>query len=109
MKIKLTMLSAFVLASPLLTFGGQSTPMPTSNRANQNDAQNQYAVTRAVQWGKGSGMSRLTSTVPANAYRAQTPQEQGVVRANDYPSPNATGFANDLIAAQNPGDTALRK
>ncbi len=105
--IRLTMLSGFVLASPLLTFGGQSTGMPAPNGA-QNDVQNQSGVTRAVQWGKGTGMSRLTRTVPANANRAQTAQEQGVVRA-DYPASNATGFANELVSVQNPSDTAFRK
>jgi hypothetical protein len=106
--IRLTMLSGFVLASPLLTFGGQSTGMPAPNAA-QDNAQNQSSVTRAVQWGKGTGMSRLTRTVPADAYRAQTAQEQGVVRADDYPASNATGFANELVAVQNPSDTAFRK
>lgn len=79
------LLSAFVLASPLLIFGGQSAGIPAPNgiASSQDDLQNQYGVTRAVQWGKGTGMSRLTSTVPTNASRAQTAQEQGVVRAAD--------------------------
>jgi hypothetical protein len=106
--IRLTMLSGFVLAFPLLTFGGQSTGMSVPTGA-QNDVQNQYNVTRAVQWGKGTGMSRLTRTVPANSYRVQTAQEQGVVRASDYPASNATGFTKELISVQNPGDIAFRK
>lgn len=114
--IRLTMPLVFVGVSSMLTFG-QSSGDPAPNGAlPQNDPGNQYDVTRAVQWGKGTGMSRLTNPVPSNAYRSKATEEteengiaRSTVRADDYPPPNATGFANELIFVQNPGDGAFRK
>lgn len=111
--IKLNMFPALVLAGSMLTFG-QSSGSPAPNGAlPQDDPGNPGYVTRAVQWGKGTGMSRLTKGVHANAYRSETAEQERngrpAVRYDDYPPPDATGFPNESIYVQNPGDAAFRK
>jgi hypothetical protein len=87
--IKATLVSAFVLASPMLSFaGGQPAKM------HKNDTQDRTGVTRAVQQGKGSGLTR-NEGVHANAYREQTPAESQVVKEQSNPG--------------RPIDTAFRK
>ena len=67
--IRTAVLSTLVLASPLLTVAGsQSTGMHVPS---QSEMQNRDGVTRAVQQGKGGGMTR-NQGVRANAYRSQT-------------------------------------
>jgi hypothetical protein len=78
MKYRFTaLILAGVLTSPLLTLGSSRPPV----RAPKNsEVEAQEGVTRAVQQGKGSGMTRNDRTPRVNAYREQTPQESNVTR-----------------------------
>jgi hypothetical protein len=68
--MKLALVSTFVLASPLLTFaGGQPAKMRPYSKEEMQDP---TGITRAVQQGKGSGMTRSEVQIRANAYRSQT-------------------------------------
>jgi hypothetical protein len=78
--IGLTMLSAFILAGPTLTFAGGQPKVLRST----NEAQYVKGATRAVQQGKGSGMS-CNQTVTANAYRAQTDTDSAPLRNGAAP------------------------
>lgn len=91
--IKVALLPAFVLASPLLTFaGGQHlVRMPR-----KGEIPDRTGITQAVQQGKGAGMSR-NQGVRANAYRSETAD----VRAALKDESGAVRF--------NAGDTAFRK
>jgi hypothetical protein len=78
--VKVAVLSAFVLTSPLLVFAaGQPKVRPLG----RSEVQQPDGVTRAVQQGKGAGMTRNRVAIPANSNRLQT--------------------------APNPDDTAFRK
>jgi hypothetical protein len=69
--VRVALLSAVVLASPLLTLaGGQPAKM---HRYSKEDVQDRTGITRAIQQGKGTGMSLSDRTIRANAYREQTP------------------------------------
>src|ERR1700733_2249480 len=73
--VRMALLSAVVLTSPLLTFaGGQPKIHPYS----KEDAQDRTGITRAVQQGKGTGMSRSDGAIQANAYREQTTEQRPV-------------------------------
>lgn len=111
--IRLSLLSASFVVSSVLAFG-QYSGSPAPNGALPNsDPGNQGYITRAVQWGKDTGMSRLTTkTAPAATCQWRTAQEErveGPALCADYPPANATGFANEMIFVQNPGDAAFRK
>lgn len=67
--VRVALLSAVVLASPLLTFAGNQ---PKIHKYSKEEAQDRTGITRAVQQGKGTGMSRSEGTIRANAYREQT-------------------------------------
>lgn len=74
--IRTAVLSTLVLACPSLTFAAnQSTGMHVPSKS---EMQNRDGVTRAVQQGKGSGMTR-TQGVRANAYRSQTAGESPTI------------------------------
>ncbi len=69
--VRVALLSAVVLTSPLLMFaGGQPAKM---HKYTKEDAQDRTGVTRAIQQGKGGGMSLSDRTIRANAYREQSP------------------------------------
>jgi hypothetical protein len=72
--MKLALVSVFALASPLLTFAGGQ---PKVRWVSKEEAQDRSGITRAVQQGKGSGMTRSDVAIRANAYRSQTPEESG--------------------------------
>jgi hypothetical protein len=83
--IRVATLPTLVLASSLLTFAGDQPG--NANTPAKDEIQDRTGVTRAVQQGKGGGMSR--NTVRANAYRSQTAEdsvalkdESGSVRSN---------------------------
>ncbi len=96
-------------ASAMLAFG-QNSGSPAPNGAlPENDPGNQGVVTRAVQWGKGTNMSRLEKKVPANAFRSEIVSDQGAVRVEQYSATYGPGFPNELIRVQNPGDAGFRK
>jgi hypothetical protein len=93
--IRLTLLTAVVLTSPVLTFaGGQPAKVRTLTKAEMQD---RTGITRAVQQGKGAGMSLSQTVIRANAYREQTPAESASMKA-DPPA-----------AHSNLGDSAFRK
>jgi hypothetical protein len=68
--IRLMMLSAMVLAAATLTFAAGQ---PKVRKVEPLDLS---GATRAVQQGKGGGMTRNQPLIRANAYRLQTSAEQ---------------------------------
>jgi hypothetical protein len=90
---RLALLSAIALTSPLLPFAG-SQPAKVRNYTNRETLD--ASPTRAVQQGKGSGMSQ-NQTVRANAWRSQTAEDSLKLREK----PAATHI--------NWGDSAFRK
>jgi hypothetical protein len=85
--IKVMLLSAFAMASPLLTFAGDRAVPPSG----KDHAQDQIEISRALQQGKGSGMSLSQGVIRANANREQTAKDQSVVRAQPvFPRSNLT-------------------
>jgi len=84
--VKAMLLSAFVLASPLLTFAGERGAPPSG----KGHAQDSFEITRTVQQGKATGLSLSQTVIRANANRVQTADEKGVVKAQPAaPSSNA--------------------
>jgi hypothetical protein len=75
--IKGMLLSAFVMTSSLLAFAGDRAAPPSG----KGNAQDGIEITRAVQQGKGTGMSLSQVVIHSNANRVQTADEKGVVRA----------------------------
>lgn len=83
--IAMAVLMAVAMASPSFAFGGQKArgDAPTAN-----EAQDRTAVARAVQQGKGGGLTR-NDTLRGNAYRSQTGQEAAAVAPSaSRPGPN---------------------
>ena len=74
--IKVMLLSAFVMASPLLTFAGDRAVPPSG----KGHAQDGIEISGALQQGKGTGMSLSQVVIHANANREQTANEKGVVK-----------------------------
>jgi hypothetical protein len=92
--IRLTLFSGLVLACPLVTFaGGQSVGMRVPSKSEMQD---RTGVTRAVQQGKGTVITR-NQAIRADAYRSQTPEDSRKIRDN----PTSAG--------PNWGDRAFRK
>lgn len=92
--IRTAVFSALVLVSPSLTFAGnQSTGMRVPSKS---EMQNRDGVTRAVQQGKGNGMTR-NQGVRANAYRSVTAGERSAII-------DKSGAVRSTL-----GDTAFRK
>jgi hypothetical protein len=91
--VRVVLLSAFVFAGPMLSFaaGQHLVRVPT-----KEEMQDRSDMTRALQPGKGTGMTR-NEGVRVNASRAQTPAESQV--SKDKPN---TGNLNL-------SDHALRK
>jgi hypothetical protein len=86
--IKIALIAVIALTNPLLTFaGGQPAKMRTLGR---NEAQNFAGAARAVQPGKGTGISR-DQIVRPNADRVQTAKD------------------NSIAVRANPGDSAFHK
>lgn len=93
--IRMSLLSAVVLACPLLALAGGQ---PAKMRAySKEELQDRTVITRAVQQGKGAGTSLSQAVIHANAYRSQTAEENSI--AGDPPP----------AAHTNPGDSAFRK
>jgi hypothetical protein len=93
--IKVALLSAFALMSPFLTFAGDQPGQ--MHRYSNSEIENRDGVTRAVQQGKGAGVSRNQLVLRGNAYRSETPEESSALR-NDSD-----------VAGPNWGDSAFRK
>jgi hypothetical protein len=75
--IRVALLSAVVLASPMLSFAGGQPPV--SRTPSKSEAQDRTGISRAVQQGKGTGMTRVQG-VQANASRSQTASETQVAK-----------------------------
>jgi hypothetical protein len=75
-RFKLIASSAFVLASPMLSFAAGQHLIRVPSK---NEAQDRTGITQAVQYGKGTNMTR-NEGVRANAFREQTPAESQVVK-----------------------------
>jgi hypothetical protein len=89
-KVKVMLLSAFVMVSPLLTFAGDRAVPPSGG----DHAQDTTVIGRALQQGKGTGMSLSRMVIHANANREQTADEKSLVRAQPAaPRSNLTGTA----------------
>jgi hypothetical protein len=91
--IRLGLLSAVVTTSPLLTFAGSQPKIHTYSKA---ETQDRTGIARAVQQGKGTGMSRSDGTIRANAYREQTTEQSSVATVQPLAQPKT-------------GDTAFTK
>jgi hypothetical protein len=86
--IRTAVLSILVLASPSLTLAAdQSTGIQVPN---QSEVQNRDGVTRNVNQGKGSGMTR-NQGVHANAYRSQTAAESPAINEQSGAAGSTSG------------------
>ena len=75
---RVAVLTALVLTSPLLSLAaGQPKVRPVT----KSETQDRADVTRAVQFGKGTGMTR-NQGVQANAYRSQTAADSATVKSS---------------------------
>jgi len=63
---KVAVLAALILTSPLLSFAGSQAVVRTSSKS---EMQNRADVTKAVQQGKGTGMTRKSVAVTFNSPR----------------------------------------
>jgi len=90
--IRVAVLSSLLLASPAIGFAaGQHlvrAPKPS-------ELQDRSDVTHAVQYGKGTGMTRNEHVLAGNAFRSQTAQDSQTLKDN--------------YRASSLGDRALRK
>lgn len=77
--IRTAVIGACVLASPVLSLAGQPAKVGIVTKAQAPDPAN---VTKAVQFGKGTGMTRKDETLSGNAYRSQTADDKGKVKNN---------------------------
>ncbi len=82
MKSRFIGIATFVLAGSLGCFGGQPAKVGITSKAVEPAAADRKP---AVQFGKGSGMTRNEVVLRGNAYRAQTPQENSALK--DPPAP----------------------
>lgn len=71
--IRTAFLTTLLLASPVLSFAAGQGKIYKS-------AQDFSDSTKAVQFGKGTGMTRNQPTLSGNRYRSQTAQDNGSVR-----------------------------
>jgi hypothetical protein len=89
---RVAVLTASILVSPMLSFAGSQPklrPEPT-----QSEKQDRTGITRAVQQGKGTGMTRNDVYLNANANRLQTPEDsQGLRDQSGLAHPNWTDAA----------------
>lgn len=89
--VKFAAVSGFVLLSPVLTFaGGQPKVQRTQSK---EEMQDRTGITRAIQQGKGAGMSLSNAALNANAYRSQTPAESALLKA-DPPRAQRPNFSD---------------
>jgi hypothetical protein len=71
--VRVALLTAVVLTSPLLTFAGSQAKIHPYSKT---EAQDRTGITRAVQQGKGTGISLSDGAIRANAYREQTTEQR---------------------------------
>ena len=89
--VKMVLLTASILASPVLTFaGGQPNHVYTPQK---NEAQDRAGIAQSVNQGKGAGITRSDVVLRGNAYRSETAQDSQALRANSSgPNWNDSGF-----------------
>ena len=89
--VRVVLLSTFVLASPMLSFAADQhlVRVPT-----KEEMQDHSDMTRAVQPGKGAGVTR-SEGVSVNASRSQTPAESQV--AKDKPSTGNPNWSDHAL------------
>lgn len=92
--IRTAALTTLVLVAPVLASAGEPAKVGIVTKA---VAPNPADLTKAVQFGKGTGMTRKDETLSGNAYRSQTAADKGAVKT-------ASGDTRP-----NYSDTALRK
>lgn len=73
--IRTAVLTTLLLASPVLSFAAGQTKI-------YKPAQDFSDASKAVQYGKGTNMTRNEPTLSGNRYRSQTAQDKGSVRNN---------------------------
>jgi hypothetical protein len=88
--LRTAMLATMVLVSPAVSLAAASGKVGIVRRA---EAPNPADLTKAVQFGKGTGMTRNDQTLKGNAFRSQTDQDRGAVRSNSDRRPNSGDFA----------------
>jgi hypothetical protein len=93
--IKVALLPALVLTSALLAVAAGQ---PKVHMLSKDETQDLTGATRAVQQGKGGGMSRNQLVFRGNAYRSQTAAEE-----------SRTAKDGSIGANSNWHDTAFRK
>ncbi len=76
--IRTAVLTTLVLATPALSFGGGQPPI--TRTPTQSELQDRTGIKKAVQSGKGTGMTRSDETLSGNAYRSQTAADNGTVK-----------------------------
>jgi hypothetical protein len=87
--IRVILLSALLMAGPLLTFAGDRAVPPSGK-----DVRDRAEIGRALQQGKGAGMSLSRVVIRANANRVQTSEEKSVVKDQPvFPRSNLTDTA----------------
>jgi hypothetical protein len=78
------LLSAVVLATPLLTFAGGQ---PAKIRwVSKEEAADRTGIMRSVNQGKGAGMTVSSRVIRANAYREETAQEKPSAAVQTVPA-----------------------
>ena len=88
--VRIALLSALMLTSPMLSFAAGQHLIRVPGK---DEAQDRSGITQAVQYGKGTGMTR-NEGVRANAFREQTPAESQVVKDQTKPGhPNRSDKA----------------
>jgi hypothetical protein len=76
--VKMVLLAAAILASPVLTFaGGQH----RNYAPGKNETQNRAGIAQNVNQGKGAGMTRSDVVLRGNAYRSETAQDSQALNA----------------------------
>ena len=80
--IRTAVFSALVLASPMLSSAAPAAKSAKVGIVTKAEAPDPADVTKAVQFGKGTGMTRKDETVSGNAYRSQTADDKGKVKNN---------------------------
>ncbi len=79
-RFRVALLSALMMTSPLLSFAGGEHVIRTPSK---DEAQDRTGITRAVQYGKGTGMTR-NQGVRANApFVSSSPETNRFGRARD--------------------------
>ena len=83
--IRMSVLSTLVLGSTVLAFADDQTRIYP---ADKSQTQDRSGITRAVQYGKGTGVTRNERVLRGNAYREQTAQDSASLKQDSSTRPN---------------------